>query len=70
MFLQVPEQVREEFAECSTPAGCVQTRPKPLVTFRPIKTQRGNAVVSRELGSNVRRIVKFPHRTKPDKASA
>lgn len=56
-------QIDADFAECSTPAGCVGSakileRPELV----PVETRQGIAVVTRQVGSNVRRIVKFPHR--------
>lgn len=70
MWTDLRRQVLANFAECATPDGCVSTRAKPLITYRPIRTPRGNAVVSKELGSNVRRIVRFPKTERSGKGAA
>ncbi len=54
------DQVAGDFAECSTPTGCVQTRARPLAVVRSVQTKRGKAYFFEIIGTNVRRIAKRP----------
>ncbi len=60
MWTDLRPQVLDDFDECSSPAGCLQVRPKPLAVVRSVQTKRGKAYFFEIIGTNVRRIAKRP----------